>query len=110
MKQLLNGTKKQIKNLNNNVFEIEEDSTNYEDYIQGGLVQEVKEKVFLHNKSIEELIIKPEICEQILEENKDINLHIAFLALHEFYKVNKKLTDNNDKDLEKNYRYMQRNL
>lgn len=101
MKQLLNGTKKQIKNLNNNVFEIEEDSTNYEDYIQGGLVQEVKEKVFLHNKSIEELIIKPEICEQILEENKDINLHIAFLALHEFYKVNKKLTDNNDKDLEK---------
>ena len=28
-------------------------------------------------------------------------MHIAFLALHEFYKVNKKLTDNNDKDLEK---------
>lgn len=46
MKQLLNGTKKQIKNLNNNVFEIQEDSTNYEDYIQGGLVQKVKEKIF----------------------------------------------------------------
>ena len=39
MKQLLNGTKKQIKNLNNNVFEIEEDSKNYEDYIQGDLVK-----------------------------------------------------------------------
>ena len=28
-------------------------------------------------------------------------MHIVFLALHKFYKLNKKLTDNNDKELEK---------
>ena len=28
-------------------------------------------------------------------------MHIVFLALQEFYKLNKKLTDNNDKELEK---------
>lgn len=31
--------------------------------------------------------------------NKEINLHIAFLSLHEFYKIYKKLLQNNKEEI-----------
>jgi len=101
MKQLLNGGKKKIINCKKDKFEIEEDSSNYEDFIQGGIVEEVIENIIIKYKEFKEMINLPEKCEYINPTNKELNLHLAFLSLHRFYKEYKKLPDNNKEDLNK---------
>lgn len=91
--------KKRIKNCEKNSFEIEEDSTNYNDYIDGGIVEEVKENIYIHNKTFKEILELPEICEENNPKNKYLNMHLAFLSLHEYFKLNKKLPKNNYEDL-----------
>ena len=97
--QLLDGKKRKVKNCEDNKFEIEEDSSNYEDYIRGGIVEEVVENIIINNKQFEEMINCPEQCESINQKNKELNLHLAFLSLHEYYKQNKKLPGNIEDDL-----------
>jgi ubiquitin-activating enzyme E1 len=99
--QLLDGKKRKVKNCEDNKFEIEEDSSNYEDYIQGGVVEEIVENIIINNKSIEEMLNFPEQCESINQRNKELNLHLAFLSLHEFFKQTKKLPENNKNDFDK---------
>ena len=41
----------------------------------------------------------PEICEENNPKNNNINLHIAFLSLHEYFQYYKKLPDNKKDDL-----------
>lgn len=101
MTQLLDGKKRKIKKCENDKFEIDDDSSNYEDYIRGGLVEEVVEEIVINNKPFEEMINLPNICENINPPNNELNLHLAFLSLHEFYKDNKKLPENNEEDLKK---------
>ena len=97
--QLLNGEKKKIKNCQEDSFEIEEDSSNYDDYIQGGIVEEVIENNIINYKSFEEMLKFPEQCESINSDNVERNLHLAFMALHEYYKIYKRLPENNKDDL-----------
>ena len=99
MPELLNGIKRKIQNSQNDSFQIDEDSSNYKDYIGGGFVQEVKEKIFFHNKTIKEMINYPDICELTNSKNNYLNLHLAFLSLHEYFKINKKLPNNDSNDL-----------
>ena len=101
MSQLLDGKKRRIINCKKDKFEIEEDSTNYEDFIQGGIVEEVIENIIIEYKELEEMINLPEKCEYINPTNKELNLHLAFLSLHKFYKENKKLPDSTNNDLNK---------
>jgi ubiquitin-activating enzyme E1 len=97
--QLLDGKKRKVKNCEDNKFEIEEDSSNYEDYIRGGVVEEIVENIIIKNKQIEEMLNFPEQCENVNQKNKELNLHLAFLSLHEYYKQTKKLPENNKNDL-----------
>ncbi len=99
MKQLLDGKKRKIKNPEEDKFEIDEDSTNYEDYIRGGVVEEIVENINIKNKKLEEMLNFPEQCEYVNQKNLEINMHLAFLALHEYYKKYKKLPENNKEDL-----------
>lgn len=62
--QFSNGKKRKIKNCDINSFEIEEDSSNYNDYKDGGIVEEVKENILIHNKSFKEILNLPDICEE----------------------------------------------
>ena len=41
MKQLLDGKKRNIIKSENNIIEIDEDSNNYDEHIQGGIIEEV---------------------------------------------------------------------
>ena len=101
--QLLDGKKRKVKNCESNKFEIEEDSSNYEDYIQGGVVEEIVENIIINNKLFEEMLNFPEQCESVNQKNKELNLHLAFLSLHEYYGQTKKLPENNKNDLSKIY-------
>ena len=100
MNQLLDGKKRKIKNCENDKFELDEDSTNYDDYIQGGVVEEFIEEIeIIKNESFENLLNIPKKCENINENNIEINMHLAFLSLHEYYKKHKKLPENNKGEL-----------
>ena len=98
MKQLMDGKKRKIKNCQDDKFEIDEDSSNYEDYIQGGIVEEIVESIKINNQLFENLLHLPEQCEYVNERNIELNMHLAFLTLHEYYKNQKKLPENNKND------------
>lgn len=99
MSQLLDGKKRKIKNCSQDKFEIDEDSTNYEDYIRGGLVEEIVENEIVNYKRFEEMLNFPNQCEYVNQENTENNMHLAYFSLHEYYKNNKKLPENNKDDL-----------
>ena len=56
MKQLLDSKKRKITKIEENVFEIGEDSTNYDEYIQGDIVEEVVEHIHFYNNKFEDMI------------------------------------------------------
>jgi len=99
MNNILNGKIRKITNCDDISFDIEDDSTNYEEYIQGGVVEEVVENEVIKFKSFEEMLNLPEQCEHISEKNSEMNKHLAFISIHEFYKIYKKLPESNE-DLE----------
>lgn len=99
MSQILDGKKRKIKNCSQDKFEIDEDSTNYDDYIRGGFVEEILENEIINYKRFEEMLNLPNQCEYVNEDNKEINLHLAFICLHEYYKNYKTLPENNKDDL-----------
>jgi len=101
MKQLLDGKKRKITKIESNIFEIEDDSTNYDDYIQGGVVEEVVEDIHIQNNKFDEMLYLPTEGEEINPIDIDLNLHLAYLTLHEYYKIYKKLPENNGDDINK---------
>jgi len=56
MKQLLDSKKRKITKIEENAFEIGENSTNYDDYIQGDIVEEVVEHIHFYNNKFEDMI------------------------------------------------------
>jgi len=96
MNQILNGKKKKIIKTENNKFEIEEDSNNYDDYIQGGIAEEIVDDIIINNKGIEQMLNSPNQCECINLIDKELNLHLAYLSLHEFFQTFNKLPENDD--------------
>jgi len=94
--QLSRNPKKKIISSDNNSFEIEEDSSLYDDYIEGGMAEEIKEPELVHNKPIKQMINDPTKCEENLDEEQNINMHMAFIVLHEYYNLKKNLPDIED--------------
>ena len=101
MSQLLDGKKRKIKNSEDDKFEIDEDSSNYDDYIQGGYVEEIVENIKINYKQFEEMLNLPQECENVNQKNTEYNMHLAFLSLHEYYNKYEKLPENNNDDLVK---------
>ena len=99
MKQLLDGQKRKIIRIENNTFEIEENSNDYEDYIQGGIVEEIINDIYIENKEFEQMLYKPNQGENINPRNKELNLHLAFLSLHEFFQLYKRFPEKNINDI-----------
>lgn len=98
MKELLDNQKRKISKVIDNNFEIKEDSTNYDDYLQSGIVEEVVDDVLINNKEIEQMLYLPCNGENINPRDKELMLHLAFLSLHEFFRTYKKLPENNKLD------------
>ena len=99
--QLLDGKKRKIKNSWPDKLEIDEDSTNYEDFIRGGIIEEIVENEIINYKRFEEMLNFPNQCEYVNKGNPDneIYMHLAFLSLHEYYKIYKNLPKNDKEDL-----------
>ena len=91
--QLLNNKKKIIYSSDIKSFEIDEDSSSYDDYIEGGIIEEIKETELIHNKTLPKMIYEPNKCEDNLDDSQNINMHMAFIVLHEYYKTFKKLPE-----------------
>ena len=111
--QLSINSKKKIINNDNISFEIDEDSSSYDDYIEGGIVEEIKEPELVYNKPIKNMVKEPIKCEENLDDEQNINMHMAFIVLHEFFKLKNKLPDIEDlndlltiyKNINKNFEF-----
>ena len=99
MSQLMDGKKRKIISKNKNYFEIDENSQKYDEYLGDGIVEEFKEPIHMNYKSLKDMLNKPKFCEYMLNENKNLNLHIAFLIIHKFYEIYKKLPDKYNFDI-----------
>jgi len=93
--QLLDGEKRKISLSKKNYFEIDENSSKYDKYIEGGIVEELREPIFLNYNSLRENIYNPTFCEYTLNRDININLHIAFLLIHKYFSIHKTLPDKN---------------
>lgn len=103
MVELNNCTPKEIKILSNSSFEID-DTSEFSEYISGGIVEEVKIPKCYHFKSLEKRLEIPYEEDNIpnpidySKENTNEILHIGLLALNKFYKENNRLPElNNEK-------------
>ena len=100
MSQLMDGKKRKIIFKKKNYFEIEENSLNYEQYIEDGIVEEFKEPIHMNYQPLKNMLNKPKFCDYMLDENKNLNLHIAFIIIHKYYEIYKKLPDKNNINIE----------
>lgn len=99
MKQLLDNKKRKILKIADNNFEIDEDSTNYDNYLQSGIVEEIVDDISINNKDFQQMLYMPCNGENINPRDKELMLHLAFLSLHIFFKTYKKLPENNKLDM-----------
>jgi ubiquitin-activating enzyme E1 len=56
------------------------------------------ESIKINNQLFENLLHLPEQCEYVNQRNIELNMHLAFLSLHEYYKNHKQLPENNKND------------
>ena len=98
--QLMDGKKRKIYSKNNNYFEIDENSLEYDKYLGDGIVEEFREHIEMKYNSLKEMLYKPKFCEYMSNEKKNINMHIAFLIIHEYFNISKKLPDKNFNNIE----------
>ena len=99
MTELLDGKKRKILSKKSNSFEIEENSMEYENYLGDGFVEEFREPILMSYKPFKEMLYNPKFCENLFDEDKNINLHIAFLLIHEYFKIKGKLPEKRDKKI-----------
>ena len=99
MSQLMDGKKRKITFKKKNYFEIDENSLNYEKYIEDGIVEEFKEPIQMNYHPLINMLNKPKFCVYMLDEDKNLNLHFAFLIIHEYYEIYKNLPDKNNTDI-----------
>ena len=83
MKQLLDSKKRKITKIEENIFEIGEDYTNYNGYIQGDIVEEVVEHIHFYNNKFEDMIYLLTEDEDINPIDIDLSLHFAYFTLNE---------------------------
>ena len=103
MTELNNCKPKNVKVLSNNSFEID-DTSQYSEYISGGIVEEVKIPKIYNFKSLEERFEIPYTEENLpnpidfSKESTNEIIHIGILALNKFYKEYNGLPElNNEK-------------
>ena len=101
MTELNNKEPKNIKVLTNNSFEID-DTSNFSEYISGGIVEEIKIPKIYNFKSLEERLEIPYTEDNLpnpidfSKESTNEIIHIGILALNKFYKENNSLPKLND--------------
>ena len=103
MPNLTDGQKRKIISSTNKEFEIDENSLNYDDYIQGGIIEEVIIPEYINYKSIDIMLNEPNVCEDTMDDEKNLNMHLAFLVIHEFFKKTGKIPENTENDLNNIY-------
>ena len=101
MTELNNCKPKNVKVLSNDSFEID-DTSQYSEYISGGIVEEVKIPKIYNFKSLEERFEIPYTEENLpnpidfSKESSNEIIHIGILALNKFYKEYNGLPELND--------------
>ena len=103
MPNLTDGQKRKIISSTNKEFEIDENSLNYDDDIQGGIIEEVIIPEYINYKSIDIMLNEPNVCEDTMDDEKNLNMHLAFLVIHEFFKKTGKIPENTENDLNNIY-------
>lgn len=93
----LNGIESQIKKINKNKIFLEIDTTKYQKYIKGGLVQKLKNSCEKDYISFKNNFENP-ICQEDFMDEKNIHCqrHCLIYGLHKYFKKYKKLPEFND--------------
>ena len=92
-----------IKVISRNMVEIC-DTSNFSDYISGGVMKEVKCQKEYHFKSLKEMLDMPFTLEKAINQidlsktNRTKFIHIGLLALNKFYKKNNQLPELNNEE------------
>jgi len=102
IEELNNLNPKKIKNISNNKFSIEE-TFNWQNYTNGGIVEEFFFPKKIEFKKLKDLFYepyennKPKNNFYYIDEGRDELLHCAFIAIHEFFDEYDNLPNINDK-------------
>ena len=78
----MDGKKRKISLSKKNFFEIAENSLKYDKYIEGGIVEEFREPISISYLPLKKMLYEPKFCQYMIDKDKNINLHIAFLSIH----------------------------
>jgi hypothetical protein len=49
------------------------------------------------------MLNEPNVCEDTMDDEKNLNMHLAFLVIHEFFKKTGKIPENKENDLNNIY-------
>ena len=89
MPQIMKNKNKTIIKSNSNSFEIDENSLEYDDYKEGGVVEEIRIPIKIDFQNFKNNLEEPLKVDEFDSSNRELNMHIAFLILHEYYKKEK---------------------
>lgn len=98
MTELNNKVKKVIINSNRHLNEllIEEDSTHYNKYIKGGILEEVKIPIKKDFIKFKECLIQPKHQEKLIDDEKDQLRHSIIYGIIKYFNENNSLPELND--------------
>ena len=95
----LNGQIRKVEIKTSTEFYIEEDTSDFNKYIKGGIAEEYKISIKKNYSRFKDSINQPKCEEYFYEDGKNTIRHSIIYAIHEFYKENSRLTElNNEED------------
>ena len=81
----LNNKIKKITEKSLTEFYVEDDSTNYNDYIKGGILEEYKKEIVKNFLKFKDCLIKPKHEEKLIDDEKDQIRHSIIYGIMEYY-------------------------
>lgn len=92
----LNDTIKKIEVKSLTEFYIEDDSTNYNEYIKGGILEEFKKEIKKNYLKFKDCINEPKHEEKLIDDEKDQIRHSIIFGIMEYYNKYNTLPELND--------------
>ena len=97
----LNDKIKKIEEKSLNEFYIEDDSSNYKEYIKGGILEEVKKEIKKSFLKFKDCLNEPKHKEKLIDDEKDQIRHSIIYGIIEYYNKYNSLPELNDEEKSK---------
>ena len=94
----LNNKIKKIEAKSLTEFYIEDDSTNYNEYIKGGILEEFKREIKIKYLRFKDCLVEPKHKEKLIDDEKDQIRHSIIYGILEYYDKYNSLPELNDEN------------